>query len=261
MRILQFHLAMFLLIISVGCNAKKQTSDVSPSETMINGAPDSHTSENALDWEGTYHGSLPCADCEAIKTTVGLKNDLTYAIKEEYLGKTDAVFESSGTFKWSADGQKIHLSDSTRNAFFVGENRLIQLDNAGNKITGDLAIFYILHKMDQQGVPFAQTKWKLVELMGKEVKNSEAFISFEPESNRVFGNNSCNNFSGTYEIKKGSQITISQVAATMRACLDVNVEPEFMDILKKADNYSHNGNRLTLNKARMAPLAVFEATE
>lgn len=261
MRILQFHLAMFLLIISVGCNTRKQTLDVFPSDTMNNGAPDSHTSQNALDWEGTYHGSLPCADCEAIKITVDLKNDLTYTIKEEYFGKTDAVFQSSGTFKWSVDGQKIHLSDSTRNAFFVGENRLIQLDNAGNKITGDLASFYVLNKMDQHEVPFTQTKWKLVEIMGNEVKNSEAFISFEPESNRVFGHNSCNSFSGTYEIKNSSQITISQVAATMRACLDVNVEPEFMEILKKADNYSHNGNRLTLNKARMAPLAVFEATE
>jgi heat shock protein HslJ len=62
-------------------------------------------------------------------------------------------------------------------------------------------------------------------------------------------------------VKNGSQITLSQVATTMMACLDMTVETQFMEILKTADNYSLNGNTMTLNKARMAPLAVFEAVE
>src|SRR5690606_17472960 len=143
----------------------------SSDDILENQIPDSHTSENALDWEGHYQGVLPCADCEGIKTTINLNNDLTYTIKDEYLGKKEGVFESRGTFEWSDDGQKIMLSDTDRYTYFVGENRLVQLDKSGNKITGDLANFYILNKIDEPEITFINTKWKLVKIMGKEIND------------------------------------------------------------------------------------------
>lgn len=45
------------------------------------------------------------------------------------------------------------------------------------------------------------------------------------------------------------------------ACIDMEVENQFMAVLEKANNYSLNGNTMTLNKAKMAPLAIFEAVE
>jgi heat shock protein HslJ len=39
----------------------------------------------------------------------------------------------------------------------------------------------------------------------------------------------------------------------------METEQEFAKMLEKVDNYSLNGNQMTLNKARMAPLARFEA--
>jgi heat shock protein HslJ len=39
----------------------------------------------------------------------------------------------------------------------------------------------------------------------------------------------------------------------------MEVETAFHDVLKMVDNYSLSGDRLTLNRARMAPLARFEA--
>lgn len=252
---------ILILLSSMGCNSKKNHVDESSDDILENQIPDSHTSENALDWEGHYQGVLPCADCEGIKTTINLNNDLTYTIKDEYLGKKEGVFESRGTFEWSDDGQKIMLSDTDRYTYFVGENRLVQLDKSGNKITGDLANFYILNKIDEPEITFTNTKWKLVKILGKEINDSKAFISFATENNRVFGNNSCNSFSGSFEVKNGNQITLSQVATTMMACVDMTVETQFMDVLKNADNYSLNGKTMTLNKARMAPLAVFEAVD
>lgn len=259
LKIFSLQFAFLLLISSIGCNSTKNKVDKSSDDT-IHILPDSHTSENALDWDGSYQGVLPCADCEGIKTTINLNKDLSYTIKHEYLGK-HGVFESKGTFKWSANGQIIILSDTDRNNYFVGENRLIQLDASGNKITGDLADLYVLNKINTQEITFKDTKWKLVEIMGKKQTNSEAFISFATQDNKVFGNNSCNSFSGSYEVKNGNQITLSQIATTMRACMEETVEIPFMDVLGKVDNYSLNGNTLTLNKARMAPLAVFEAVE
>ncbi len=43
--------------------------------------------------------------------------------------------------------------------------------------------------------------------------------------------------------------------------VDFNDEKQFMEVLNTADNFSLNGNTMTLNKARMAPLAVFKAEE
>jgi heat shock protein HslJ len=51
------------------------------------------------------------------------------------------------------------------------------------------------------------------------------------------------------------------MATTMMACPDMATEKQFMEVLNIADNFSLNGNTMTLNKARMAPLAVFKAEE
>ncbi|QNK61181.1 copper resistance protein NlpE N-terminal domain-containing protein [Pedobacter sp. PAMC26386] len=110
---------------------------------------DEHNSMNSLDWEGTYKGVVPCADCEGIETTIVLGNELTYSLKTKYLGKSDAkVFEEKGKFSWNKDGQVITLDGikDAPNKYFVGENTITQLDMEGKNITGDLAAHYILKK-------------------------------------------------------------------------------------------------------------------
>jgi len=57
------------------------------------------------------------------------------------------------------------------------------------------------------------------------------------------------------------QIKFSKGASTMMACSDIQTEQEFSKVLEMVDNYSLNGKIMTLNKARMAPLAKFEAME
>ncbi|WP_308991589.1 META domain-containing protein [Mariniflexile litorale] len=113
----------------------------------------------------------------------------------------------------------------------------------------------------KKSVTLENTKWKLVTLMGQDVSDKNAFIRFSNEDDEVYGNGSCNNFSGTYQIKEGNRITLSKIVATLMACVDMKVENQFMAILEKTDNYSLNGNKMTLNKARMVPLAVFEVVE
>ena len=46
---------------------------------------------------------------------------------------------------------------------------------------------------------------------------------------------------------------------TMMSCPGIDIEREFLDILAKCDNFSLSGDILHLNKARMAPLAKFQA--
>ena len=109
----------------------------------------SDNSQNSLDWQGTYKGVTPCADCEGIETEITLNDDLTYVIKTKYLGKGDGkVFEEKGSFTWDKSGSTIILNDlkGSPNQYKVGENRLIQLDTKGKVITGALAEKYVLTK-------------------------------------------------------------------------------------------------------------------
>jgi copper homeostasis protein (lipoprotein) len=57
-----------------------------------------HSSQIALDWNGVYTGTLPCADCEGIKTRIVLKKDGTFERNMTYLGKEDNSFSEEGSF-------------------------------------------------------------------------------------------------------------------------------------------------------------------
>ncbi|MFV0572202.1 MAG: copper resistance protein NlpE N-terminal domain-containing protein [Xanthomarina gelatinilytica] len=259
-------LTALALILFTSCNNNEKKNPETPSENHLEEEMviDSPTSESSLDWEGTYKGTLPCADCEGIERTITIKKDQTFIAKDNYLGKKDGVFDSRGYIKWLDHGQKIQLSDNNGTMYFVGKNTLTQLDRSGNKVTGELADFYVLKKQNNSNdneIAFTGTKWKLVKLMGKDITNSTAFISFATEENRVFGHAGCNTFNGTYTIENNTQLKLSKIATTMKACPDMTLEDQFKEVLNKADNFSLNGNTMTLNKAKMAPLAVFEAVE
>lgn len=106
--------------------------------------------------------------------------------------------------------------------------------------------------------------WKLTELMGKAVgptpqDKKEIHIKFRSKENRLEGFGGCNGFGGTYELKTGDRITISRIISTQMACSELDIENELIRVLETADNYNLNGDKLVLNKARMAPLARFEA--
>lgn len=104
------------------------------------------TSENALDWNGTYEATVPCADCPGIKTSLTLNTDKTFSITEEYLERKSKN-EDKGTFTWDATGSVITLKGKTANyKYKVGENMLIQLDMEGKEIDGPNKDLYVFKK-------------------------------------------------------------------------------------------------------------------
>lgn len=105
-------------------------------------------------------------------------------------------------------------------------------------------------------------KWKLTELNGQPIalKNpkNNPYFKLEMKGMRYEGNAGCNGLGGTFEIKQDvMRIKFNQGMSTMMACEDLDIENQFTRAILAADNYSVNGNTLTLNKARMAPLAKF----
>ena len=229
-------------------------------DTLVDAA---HNSRNALDWPGTYTGMVPCADCDGIQTSITLRADGTFERERLYLGKPGAPMSDSGQFAWNDAGSIVTLAaaDGTTQMYQVGEKLLFHLDQAGNRITGDLAPQYVLAKSVRDD-RIEDRKWLLVEVMGQAYTPSEedreAFLLLDSDQGRASGNNSCNNFFGGYVIQAGQRIRFAgNMGATMMACPDMSMEQSFMEALRTVDNYTVSADELSLNKARMAPLLRF----
>jgi copper homeostasis protein (lipoprotein) len=136
------------VIILISCNQSSKNRHTNTVGVIDSTLSDGHNSSNALDVEGVYLGTLPCADCEGIETTIRLNADKSYFKQTKYLGKDGRVFEEKGFYTWNREGNTITLTGIKNgpNQYFVGENTLNQLDMAGKKITGNLASKYILNK-------------------------------------------------------------------------------------------------------------------
>ncbi|MFD2203564.1 copper resistance protein NlpE N-terminal domain-containing protein [Shivajiella indica] len=262
---LTFIVVIFIVATILACSSEKQVEDQTEAIEIF-APPLADNSRNSLDWNGVYKGTTPCADCEGIETTITLKSDGTFKRSMKYLGKDDNPFYDEGSFEWNEEGSKVTLIDSKgeKQQYQVGENVLFHLDKDGNRISGDLAPNYRLAK-NPTDPRLEGKKWILVELRGKAIEGNEglkeAFIMFEMETSSFSGNSSCNNVFGPYELKEGDRLSFGNAASTMMACPDMQTERTFLDILKEVDNYSIAEGKLSLNKAKMAPLARFREAE
>lgn len=112
----------------------------------------------------------------------------------------------------------------------------------------------------QNSADLAGRYWTLVEINGQPVGETtrEAYLEFD--NGQVSGSGGCNRLTGAYQLdQETSSIRFGAVASTRMACPSgMEVEQQLGAVLEQTDNYSLNGNVLTLNRARMAPLARFE---
>lgn len=217
---------MFLLLVLTGISCtKKQYS--------------SHNSMNSLDWEGRYEGQF-----DGSPAVLLLKYDLSYTLQR-------GDKHSQGGFAWAPDGGRIVLPEE-KLYFLVGEN-FVQQVNAKGKPQGSVR----LEKVGDLGIK--EKYWKLVELYGKPVKGGEREPHLIIKDETVQGSGGCNRFNGGYELDENTlRLKFTKVAATMMACQDAPHEAAFFKVLNEVDNYTTDGKTLSLNKARMAPLARFE---
>ncbi len=216
-------LAAIALFVAASCTGNKKSNESTDTDVV-----DMHTSEISLDWAGTYSGVLPCASCEGIETELTLNQDGTYKLYTNYR---------------------------------VEENQVRHLDLEGNAIEGDLETFYILTK---EGNPVVEDqRWELVELNGKAVEGDAEthYIIFHSADNRLEAKADCNVLQYNYRIKHQMMLEMEQGLSTLMACPEGSIEDEYREVLNTVDNLSCDGETLTLNKARMAPLAVFKLAQ
>lgn len=194
-----------------------------------------------------------------------MHSDGSYERSILYIDKVLIPKKSNDIFQWHETGNRIELNTEGDEVvkYQVGENQLFRLDRDGHRITGSLAAHYVLQK-HQHDIAIENKHWRLIELRGNAVESDrDAVLILRAENAVVSGNSSCNSFSGTYAIKSGQRISFGRnMTATMMACPDMSIEQGFFEVLRMADNYSLSGDgKLSLNRARMAPLARFEVVE
>ena len=115
-------------------------------------------------------------------------------------------------------------------------------------------------------------RWNLIEINGQavtpsttdvggiEIVNNTAFIILRSEDNLVSASGGCNMMGGSFELQpEVMRISFSQMFSTQMACINENLDTELAQVLEITDNYSvsSDGKTLSLNRARMAPLARF----
>lgn len=267
----------FTLLLAIACAsedapAEKPTADGSAATESNTGSPTEASplpigdnSRTSLDWAGTYSGVVPCASCPGIETVVTLRDDGTFEHSMLYIDESPIPETRSGTFTWNDAGGKVTLKTGGNDAqqYQVGENQLFHLDQQGERITGELAGHYVLQKHGHDSA-IEDRRWKLVELRGTRIEAGrtaqEAVFTLSAGESVASGSASCNTFSAPYAIKTGQRIQFGRnMAVTMMACPDMGLESEFLDVLKQVDNYSlGDDGSLSLNRARMAPLARFD---
>lgn len=97
---------------------------------------------------GTYSGTLPCADCSGIETTIVLNDSNSYTKVSKYLDKEELIINEEGAFTLCPKSNILTLvsvkNDTTY--FELGENNITLLDANAKKPEGELAEHYVLNK-------------------------------------------------------------------------------------------------------------------
>ncbi len=140
--------AAALLLVACGGNASRK--DSAAAEPVQAGAVvDTHNAENALDYCGTYRGTIPAADCPGIELTLTLQADGRFEQTWNYLER-EGIFTERGPYK--VEGNLLTLrpdGDGVPLYYKVEENRLRKLDASRRPIEGELASYYVLQKIEK----------------------------------------------------------------------------------------------------------------
>jgi uncharacterized lipoprotein NlpE involved in copper resistance len=138
-------LMLFAAVLAVaGCEREAAPERAGERATTPAGAPQ----EDGADFERTWLGVLPCADCDGIQTRLQLVRDgetRTYTLEETYLGaEGEAVFRQEG--RWieepvdgDAGGPGYRLDPgepASRRYLLRADGALDQLDGRGRLLDG-----------------------------------------------------------------------------------------------------------------------------
>lgn len=133
------------LSLAVCCGKAPKRGDKTAAKNAT-AVPDGHNAESSLDYEGTYTGTLPAADCPGIQMRLTLLTDGTYDLHAKYIDR-DTEFDEKGAYAVRENLLTLTPADGERIQYFkVEENRLRLLDADKQPVEGALSEYYVLNK-------------------------------------------------------------------------------------------------------------------
>jgi len=107
-----------------------------------------------------------------------------------------------------------------------------------------------------------QFTWNLTELQDLPVTAKTYQVPFllftQGQPNRVSGNTSCNNLTGSFILSKQNTIKFSPLATTRMACADNTIEIPFLEAISKVDKWTIIDDKLLLSSGNKV-VAKFKA--
>ncbi|ADV44348.1 copper resistance protein NlpE [Bacteroides helcogenes] len=149
MKLIKFNflltIATIIIVISGCIGSQKKTTQQEQDSTAV--AMDIANIKNK-DYYGTYEGTLPCADCGGIKTTLKINSDTTYDLRSEYLGKKNGIFEESGIYNIVGENiiELVTPSSGDKTYYKVLDGAVALSDSIGTINSGELSEQYILKR-------------------------------------------------------------------------------------------------------------------
>lgn len=207
-----------------------------------------HNSRNSLDWAGGYSNGL---------VGINLFEDNSYYYKNGNL-------LNSGKFSWIS-GNIITLLN-TGEQYKVQEGSLKNISNGTEFVKQGISEGVGTESKVVINSKLLGGKWILVELNGKKIEKraegkKQPYLAFDKTQGTFFGDGGCNGYSGDVKSMDDFKIEFGNAIQTMMACLGDDImliESGLQKVFRTADNYTIKDGVLSLNKARMAPLARFK---
>ena len=126
------------------CGNSAKTNNSTSADSTATQVADIHNAETSLDYEGTYKGVFPAADCPGIETTLTLNPDKTFTLHSVYIDR-DSSFDEKGTYTLEGNILTLKEEGGEISYYKVEENKVRLLNDDKQEITGALAEHYILN--------------------------------------------------------------------------------------------------------------------
>ena len=114
------------------CGNSAKTNNSTSADSTATQVADIHNAETSLDYEGTYKGVFPAADCPGIETTLTLNPDKTFTLHSVYIDR-DSSFDEKGTY--TLEGNILTLKEEGGEiSYYKVEENKVRLLNDDKKI-------------------------------------------------------------------------------------------------------------------------------
>lgn len=151
MKKLAFALVGVAAVLSTACAQGVKNTHVAKEQASIKEAVTVGTASEqdvgaptpqVVDWDGRWHGVIPCASEACIEVDLVFNKDATFWMRETYLGPENKSMLTKGTVSWDESTRVLTLNatDSKQQLLFA-EGSAVYLDANGNPMPE-----YMLHK-------------------------------------------------------------------------------------------------------------------